>query len=182
VRALLAVTLAFASFAGPVASAEATTSKRRSCGTIKSTSVYPYARVVAIRGVSCTRAREVAKAYDSNGRTARGWRCALAHGDRPRLFSCGSRAGRGDLRNRARALEAIGSRRAEPAKCRSVSYGGRTYVLAYRGLGCRSARRKVRYVHAHKSLAGWKCRSGSGFRTGGSCKRGASYFAWHPGD
>ncbi len=165
-----------------VPSADAVTAKRRSCGTVKSTSTYPYARVIAIRGVSCRRAREVTKAYDSKGRAPRGWRCALAHGDRPRLFSCGSGAGSGDLRNRARALEAVGTRRAEASRCGSVSYGGRTYVLAYKGLSCRSARRKVRHVHLHKSLSGWKCTSGSRFRTGGYCKRDASFFSWHPGD
>jgi hypothetical protein len=84
---------------------------RRSCGTIASTSVYPYARVIAIRGVTCRTARRVAKRYDSRGTAPRGWRCALAHNDRPRLFSCGSGGRRGDLRRWPRALEAIGTRR-----------------------------------------------------------------------
>ena len=105
------VSLALLLLAG---SAEATSSKRRSCGTIRSTSVYPYARVVAIRGVGCRTARRVARRYDSRGTAPRGWRCALAHGDRPRLFSCGSAGGSGDLRKRPRALEAIGSRRMIP--------------------------------------------------------------------
>jgi hypothetical protein len=86
-------------------------SARHSCGTIASTSIYPYARVYAIRGVSCRTARRVAKRYDSRGTTYRGWRCALAHGDRPRLFSCGSGASRGDLRRWPRALEAVGTRK-----------------------------------------------------------------------
>jgi hypothetical protein len=89
----------------------ASTAARRSCGTIESTSVYPYARVIAIRGVSCRTARRVAKRYDSRGTAPRGWKCALAHNDRPRLFSCGSGGRRGDLRRWPRALEAIGSRR-----------------------------------------------------------------------
>ena len=158
---------------------------RRSCGTISSSSVYPYARVVAIRGVSCRTARRVARRYDRSGRQSRGWRCALAHGDRPRLFSCGSGGGRGDLRRFPRALEAIGTRRrsrAGASRCDTVSYGGRTYILFYRGLGCTSARRKVRHVHRHGRLRGWRCTSGSGFRTGGQCKRGRRYFAWHPPD
>jgi hypothetical protein len=100
-----------ASIPAALANHDADASKRRSCGTIKSTSAYPYARVVAIRGVRCRTAREIAKAYDARGRVARGWRCALAHGDRPRLFSCGSGAKRGDLRRWPRALEAIGTRR-----------------------------------------------------------------------
>jgi hypothetical protein len=90
---------------------DAGTAARRSCGTIQSTSVYPYARVIAIRGVTCRTARRVAKRYDSRGTAPRGWRCALAHNDRPRLFSCGSGGRRGDLRRWPRALEAIGTRR-----------------------------------------------------------------------
>ena len=91
--------------------ADGAASARRSCGKITSTSVYPYARVVAIRGVSCRTARRVAKRYDNRGTAPRGWRCALAHNDRPRLFSCGSGGRRGDLRRWPRALEAIGTRR-----------------------------------------------------------------------
>ena len=72
----------------------ATSAARRSCGVISSTSVYRYARVIAIRRVSCRTARRVAKAYDSSGRTLGSWKCGLAHNDRPRLFSCG--AGRGE--------------------------------------------------------------------------------------
>ena len=115
VRPLILPVLVVAASLTWIPGAEGATAARRSCGTVKSTSAYPYARVIAIRGVSCRRAREVAKAYDSRGRDPRGWRCALAHGDRPRLFSCGSGAGSGDLRNRARALEAVGTRRAEAA-------------------------------------------------------------------
>jgi hypothetical protein len=111
-RAWLALTLAGVALLALAASADATGSERRSCGTIRSTSVYPYARVVAIRGVSCRTARRVAKRYDSDGLVTRGWRCGLAHGDRPRLFSCGSGGTSGDLRSRPRALEAIGTRRA----------------------------------------------------------------------
>ncbi len=164
---------------------EAASSKRQSCGLITSTSIYEFARVIAIRGVRCRVARRVAKAYDSRGRQPGGWRCGLAHGDRPRLFSCGAGQGRGDLRKRRRALEAVGtnSRPSETAsRCGSVSYGGRAYILFYRRISCTSARRKVRHVHRFKRLRGWKCSSGSGFRTGGFCKRGARQFGWHPGD
>jgi hypothetical protein len=75
-----------------------------------------------------------------------------------------------------------GSETARSAACGTVKYGGRTYVLYYRGIGCRSARRKVRHVHRYKRLPGWKCSSGSNFRTGGYCERGQKHFGWHPGD
>jgi len=93
----------------PAARGEAIAAKRHSCGLISSASIYKYARVIAIRGVSCKSARRVAKAYDDRGRTLGRWRCGLAHGDRPRLFSCGAGGSRGDLRKFPRALEAIGT-------------------------------------------------------------------------
>ena len=134
-------------------------------------------------GVSCRTARRVAKAYDSSGRLLGRWKCGLAHNDRPRLFSCGAGAGSGDLRRFPRALEAIGTnRRGAASRCGSVSYGGRGYVLFYKGITCTSARRKVRHVHRYKRLRGWTCSSGSNFRTGGFCRRGARQFGWHPGD
>ena len=85
-------------------------SARRSCGTISSTSVYDRARVVAIRGVTCRRARRVARAFDHRGVERGRWQCALAHGDRPRLFSCGWPASGGDLRDSPHALTAVGVR------------------------------------------------------------------------
>jgi hypothetical protein len=45
-----------------------------------------------------------------------------------------------------------------------------------------AARRRVRHVHRYRSLRGWRCSSGSRFRTGGYCSRARSYFGWHPGD
>jgi hypothetical protein len=68
------------------------------------------------------------------------------------------------------------------AACSSVGYEGRTYALYYRRITCRSARRKVRYVHRHKRLPGWRCQSGSDFETGGGCRRGRKLFGWHPFD
>ncbi len=141
--------------------------------------------MVAIRGVRCRVARRVAKAYDSRGGQRGGWRCGLAHSDRPRLFSCGAGGGRGDLRKRRRALEAVGTNTRPSAggsRCGSISYGGRAYVLFYRRVSCTGARRRVRHVHRFKRLRGWTCTSGSRFRTGGFCKRGARQFGWHPGD
>jgi hypothetical protein len=68
------------------------------------------------------------------------------------------------------------------ARCGTVSYGGNTYVLYYRGMTCATARRRVRHVHRYRLLRGWRCSSGSRFRTGGFCRRGTRYFGWHPGD
>jgi hypothetical protein len=87
----------------------ATIAKRHSCGTVTSTSIYKKAKVIAIRGVSCKRARQVAKAYDSKGRQLGSWQCGLAHDDGARLFSCGAGSGTGDLRKRPHALEAVGT-------------------------------------------------------------------------
>ena len=71
---------------------------------------------------------------------------------------------------------------AQTARCQTVTYGGRTYVMYHRRIRCPSARRKIRYVHRHKQLPGWRCESGTNFRTGGGCRRGRKLFGWHPGD
>jgi hypothetical protein len=68
------------------------------------------------------------------------------------------------------------------SRCGSVSYGGRGYVLYYTGMSCTKARTRVRHVHGYKRLRGWRCSSGTKFRTGGYCKRGRRNFGWHPGD
>jgi micrococcal nuclease len=96
-----------------LASTSARAVRRRSCGTIASMSAYPFARVVAIRGVRCRRARRVARIYDHQGRSPGRRRCFLAHRDRSRLFSCGYPPTGGDIRRARHALEAIGSRTAE---------------------------------------------------------------------
>ena len=79
-------------------------------------------------------------------------------------------------------MEAIGTNRAQEPRCSTVSYSGRTFVLFYRGMQCSTARRRVRYVNANRGLPGWRCSSGSRFRSGGYCDRGRAYFGWHPGD
>ena len=183
--ATLLALIAVAPAAQAGSSGDAGASKRRSCGTISSTSVYRYARVVAIRGVKCRTARRVAKAYDARGQLPGSWRCGLAHSDRPRLFSCGAGGSSGDLRKFPRALEAVGTNRrssATMARCGTVRYGGRTYVMYHVRISCPSARRKIRYVHRHRRLPGWKCQSGTKFRTGGGCTRGRMSFGWHPAD
>jgi hypothetical protein len=88
----------------------------------------------------------------------------------------------GALTSMATAGPATHGEHAASAACNSVSYEGRTYVLYRRGVGCRSARRKVRYVHLHKRLPGWRCGSGSNFESGGGCTRGRKLFGWHPLD
>ena len=88
----------------------------------------------------------------------------------------------GALTSMGTASPATHGERAAGAACNSVSYEGRTYVLYRRAVGCRSARRKVRYVHRHKRLPGWRCESGSNFETGGGCRRGRKLFGWHPLD
>ena len=106
---VLALTLVLAASATGHAPG-ATATKRRSCGTIATTSIYMRAKVIAIRRVSCRRARQVALAYDRDQRQLGRWRCGLAHSDLPRLFSCGAGPpSTGDLRKRRYALEAVGS-------------------------------------------------------------------------
>jgi hypothetical protein len=78
------------------------------CGTFPSSSIYPTARVTALRGVGCGRALEVAKAYDKDGKQLGSWRCALAHGGGSDLFSCGKGGKRGNLRKWPHALIAKG--------------------------------------------------------------------------
>lgn len=87
------------------ASASSTdTLKRDRCGTIDSTSIYSKARVIALRGVGCHKARRVAKRFDHTGDLTIGrWRCAYAHSDLPNLFSCGWPAD-GNLRQADHAL------------------------------------------------------------------------------
>jgi hypothetical protein len=82
-------------------------SGRKSCGTYKSTSAYDRARVIAIRGVSCPRARRVAKRFDRKGKELARWQCGLAHDALPRLFSCG-KGGSGSLQDSPHALVAKG--------------------------------------------------------------------------
>jgi hypothetical protein len=89
-------------------SAPATGVAKKSCGTISSTSTYPRAEVIKIRGVRCHKARKVARRFDHEGSELGRWKCDLAHDDPPRLFSCGRGHGGGDLSDRPHALEARG--------------------------------------------------------------------------
>ena len=90
---------------------EAVAAKHTCKTTFSSTSIFKRAKVVVIRGVSCKRALQVAKAFDNDSRTARGWRCGLAHAERTRLFSCGKGITRGSLQDAKYAFEAYGTGR-----------------------------------------------------------------------
>jgi hypothetical protein len=92
---------------GGASAGESETSKRESCGKISSASVYPEAKVIAIRGVDCGEARKVAKKYDHTGEAKGRWSCGLGHGGR-RLFSCGYGGSGGNLADYPHALVAKG--------------------------------------------------------------------------
>jgi hypothetical protein len=108
---------AAASFAGVAALAlvvplfgalPGTAEARTNCGKINSTSTYEKARITAIRGVSCDKAREIARRFDHKGKTTGKWECFLAHGGGTRLFSCGKGDDQGDVRDWPHALTAKG--------------------------------------------------------------------------
>jgi hypothetical protein len=80
--------------------------RARDCGTYASTSIYDRAKVVAIRGVGCKKAKKVARRYDRKQAFTGPWRCALGHDSRV-LFSCGHPQG-GNLRDADHALKAVG--------------------------------------------------------------------------
>ena len=85
-----------------------TSAKRERCGKFNSASVYPQARVTAIRGVDCDEALKVAKKYDHKGQSSGPWECFLAHGGGRALFSCGYGGSSGDVRDFPHALVAKG--------------------------------------------------------------------------
>jgi hypothetical protein len=90
-----------------LAFAPGTASASKACGTYKSESIYPRARVLVIRGVRCHRARRVARHFDHTGDELGHWQCGYAHGGGRRLFTCG-RGGSGSLQDRPHALKARG--------------------------------------------------------------------------
>jgi hypothetical protein len=82
------------------------------------------------------------------------------------------------------AAEASGELSAA-ASCKTVRYGGRGYVLFRKNVRCLFAKRWVRRLNRSRGAnkpKGFKCTSGSKFRTGGQCVRGKRVFGWHPGD
>lgn len=154
--------------------------------------------MIAIRRVSCRRARQVAYAYDRRQRQIGRWRCGLAHSDSPRLFSCGAGApSSGDLRERRYALEAIGSGGRKPQysrataarvhKCRN-RVGATITITSTRNMLCRSA---VRVMRAHNrpistrfTTSGYRCVRISGQALGGTwrCLKGSRGFRFAFGD
>jgi len=82
--------------------------RAKSCGTYASASIYDRAKVIAIRGVGCKKAKKVARRYDNDAKETGPWRCGLAHGGGRALFSCGHPAVGGDLRDSEHALKAKG--------------------------------------------------------------------------
>jgi hypothetical protein len=82
---------------------------RERCGKISSTSDFEQAKVIAIRGVGCKKARRVARRFDHKGEETGRWQCFLARDeDLPRLFSCGRGGESGDVRDWPHALVAKG--------------------------------------------------------------------------
>jgi hypothetical protein len=82
---------------------------RKGCGKIATTSGYDKAKVIAIRGVGCSKARTVARRYDQEAKQTGSWQCFLAHDDSSsRLFSCGRGGESGDVRKWPHALVAKG--------------------------------------------------------------------------
>jgi hypothetical protein len=74
---------------------------------------------------------------------------------------------------------------AHASGCNSVHYGGRAFVFYRKNVRCLFAKRWVRRLnrsHGRNKPPGWRCESGSGYRTGGSCSRGKGLFGWHPYD
>jgi hypothetical protein len=95
----------------------------------------------------------------------------------------------------ALALGATGVQAGDPASegakattagCKTVHYGGRSYVLYRKGrVRCLFAKRWVRRLNRSRgdnSPPGWACESGTNFRTGGACSKGRRAFGWHPAD
>ena len=105
----LLIALAALAIAAPLAAPHTgRTLARETCGQYNSESIYSKAKVIALRGVGCRKARNIAKHFDHTGDLAIGhWRCAYAHSDLPNLFSCGWPAN-GNLRQAAHSLLAKG--------------------------------------------------------------------------
>lgn len=71
------------------------------------------------------------------------------------------------------------------SSCSVISIGGTRYVFSKRRIGCERAKDYAQHVGRTRGRwqpPRWRCESGSGFKTGGSCKNGKHWFAWYPGD
>ena len=59
----------------------------------------------------------------------------------------------------------------------------RFVIYAFGGVTCRQARYRVRWMRRHRrGYPGYRCSSGSGFRSGAFCERGRRVFGFHPRD
>jgi hypothetical protein len=114
--AAVAIALGFAALLAShsTATAPAVSSAKIDCGTYNSTSTFDRAKVFAIRGVECRKARKVAKKYDHRGTAPKPWECALAHGGGRALFSCGYGESSGDIRDWPHALISKGVTQPSP--------------------------------------------------------------------
>ena len=86
----------------------------------------------------------------------------------------------------APAAHADGSkpRELQTSSCSSVKIGERGHVLYRHGVSCSYAKRWARKLAATRGGSkprGFRCTSGSKFRSGGYCERGNKHFGWHRG-
>lgn len=75
-------------------------------------------------------------------------------------------------------------RELQASACNSVKIGGRGHVLYRHGVSCGYAKRWTRKLAATRGRAkprGFRCSSGSRYRSGGYCERGGKHFGWHRG-
>lgn len=83
----------------------------------------------------------------------------------------------GDRLDRPRELTA--------SSCTTVKYGGQARVLYRRGVSCAFAKRWINRMARSRGRsmpAGYRCSSGSAYRSGGYCERGNRHFGWHTSD
>jgi hypothetical protein len=78
---------------------------KRNCGTLNGKVAGYKAKVIAIRGVKCKRAKQVARRYARKFRAPGQWECFVARAGTGRLFSCGYGGRSGDVRKWPHALE-----------------------------------------------------------------------------
>jgi hypothetical protein len=155
---------------------------RKRCGKVRANGVT--VTVIVRRGaVPCRRARRIVRNnFLYAGPAVKGWFCFTAHGSpgRPPRYA-GSCAPNGQDPDTARRFILIGKPRSASA---ARNCDTRRFVIyAFGGVTCRQARRRVRWMRNHRrGYPGYKCSSGSDYRTGAYCKRGRRVFGFHPYD
>ena len=76
-------------------------------------------------------------------------------------------------------------RQLHTSACSSVKVAERGHVLFRQGVSCAYAKRWARRLAATRGAArprGFRCTSGSKFRSGGYCERGSKHFGWQRWD